>query len=78
MEEGAAELLEEELEMEVEDTGKGEGKVEEGGEGASREMGDLELLTQYAEPSGKTLVDARNGFNELSRLAMMWTVWYRW
>ena len=31
MEEGAAELLEEELEMEVEDTGKGEGKVEEGG-----------------------------------------------
>ena len=25
-----------------------------------------------------TLVDARNGFNELSRLAMLWTVRHRW
>ena len=24
------------------------------------------------------LVDARNGFNELSRLAMLWTVQHRW
>ena len=33
-----------------------------------------QFLTQEAEPSGTTLVDARNGFNELSRLAMLWTV----
>ena len=24
------------------------------------------------------LVDARNGFNDLSRLTMMWTVWHSW
>ena len=29
-------------------------------------------------PGGTTLVDARNGFNELSRLAMLWTVRHRW
>ena len=38
----------------------------------------LELLTQDADPSETMLVDARNGFNELSRLAMLWTVRYRW
>ena len=38
----------------------------------------LRILTQDAEPSGKTLVDAHNGFNELSRLAMLWTVRHRW
>jgi hypothetical protein len=29
-------------------------------------------------PEGLTLVDARNGFNKLSRYAMLWTAWYRW
>eukprot|EP00957_Ditylum_brightwellii_P017652 1329895-Ditylum_brightwellii.AAC.1 len=29
-------------------------------------------------PGGTTLVDARNGFNELSRMAMLWTVRHRW
>ena len=38
----------------------------------------LEFLTQDAEPSGTTLVDARNGFNELRRLEMLWTVRHRW
>ena len=30
------------------------------------------------EPAGLTLVDARNGFNELSRFAMLWTVRHLW
>ena len=25
-----------------------------------------------------TLIDSRNGFNEISRLVMMWTVRYHW
>ena len=25
-----------------------------------------------------TLIDARNGFNKLSLLVMLWTVWHRW
>eukprot|EP00957_Ditylum_brightwellii_P165584 12605519-Ditylum_brightwellii.AAC.1 len=29
-------------------------------------------------PGGTTLVDARNGFNELSRFAMLWKVRHRW
>eukprot|EP00957_Ditylum_brightwellii_P138148 10531197-Ditylum_brightwellii.AAC.1 len=29
-------------------------------------------------PGGTTLVDARNGFNEISRLAMLWKVRHRW
>ena len=36
------------------------------------------VLTQDAEPGGTTLVDARNGFNDLIRLAMLWTVRHRW
>ena len=62
-EEEAAELLEEALGMEVEETGEGKGKEEV--EGASRSLGALEFLTQDAEPSGTTLVDARNGFKQI-------------
>eukprot|EP00957_Ditylum_brightwellii_P030888 2340803-Ditylum_brightwellii.AAC.1 len=29
-------------------------------------------------PGGTTLVDARNGFNKLSRMAMLWTVRHWW
>ena len=36
------------------------------------------LLTQDAEPGGKTIVDSCNGFNELIRLEMLWTVRHRW
>ena len=57
---------------------KEEGEGEEGGEGTLRALGDLEFLTQKAEPSRTTLVDACNGFNELSRLTMMWTVRNFW
>ena len=53
-------------------------KGEEGGDGTQRALEALEFLTQDAEPSGNTLVDARTGFNELSRLAMLWTVRHRW
>ena len=53
-------------------------KGEEGGEGTPRELRALEFLTQDAETSGTTLVDAHNGFKELIRLAMLWTVQHRW
>ena len=51
---------------------------EEGGDGTLRAMGTLEFIPQDAEPNGTTLADARNGFNDLSRLAMLWTVRHCW
>ena len=74
-EEGLAVALET---QEMETEGDGGSKGEEGGGGTQRALEALEFLTQYAEPSGTTLVDARNGFNDLSRLAMLCTVWHRW
>ena len=41
------------------------------GDGHLRALGDLELLNQDVDPSGTMLVDACNGFNEMSRLAML-------
>ena len=74
-EEEAAAGLEAALEME---SVEGEGREgEEGGGGIQRALGAIELLTQEAEQRGTTFVDARNGFNELSRLAMLWTVQHR-
>ena len=70
-EEGIAYALE--MEEEVDSESKGE----EGGGGNQRALEALEFLTQEAEPSGTAIVDARNGFNELSRLAMLWTVQHR-
>ena len=75
-EEEAEEGTEVALEMVVEGDRGSEG--EEGGGGTQRALEALELLTQEAEPSGTTLVDARNGFNELSRLAMLWNVRHCW
>ena len=75
-EEEAMEQLTTSLEMEVEEDMGSEGEDE--GEGTQRTLGALELFTQDAEPSGTTRVDARNEFNKLSRLAMMWTVRHRW
>ena len=46
--------------------------------GTQRALGALEFLTQDADPSGTTLGDARNGFNDLIRLSMIWTVRHRW
>ena len=62
--------------MEVEGDRGSEGE-EEGG-GTQRALEALEFLTQDAEPSGTTLVDSHNGFNKLSRLAVLWTVQHRW
>ena len=77
--EEAAEGLETALatqEMDVEGDGGREG--EEGGGGTQRALEALEFLTPDAEPSGTTLVVAHNGFNELSRLAMLCTVRHCW
>ena len=76
IEEEAVEGLEAELEMELEGATESEG--EEDGVGTQRALVTLEFLTQDSELSGTTLVNARNGFNKLSRLAMLWTVQHRW
>ena len=64
------------IDMAFEEDRGSEGEEEVGG--TQRALGSLEFLTQEAEPSRTTLVDARNGFNELSRLAMLWTGRHRW
>ena len=74
-EEEVAEGLEAALEMEVEERGR---EGEEGGGGNQQALESLEFLTQESEPSGTMIVDSRNGFKELSRLAMLWTVRHRW
>ena len=38
----------------------------------------IEILPQEAELGRINLIDARNRFNNLIRLAMPWTVCYRW
>ena len=53
-------------------------KGEEDLGGTQRALGALELLTHEDDSNRTTLVDDRNGFNKLSRLAMLWTVWHRW
>ena len=79
-EEEVAEGLEAALGVKVDGYGKDEdaGKSEEEGVGKLRALGSPEFLSQDADPSRTTLVDARNGLNELSRLAIMWTVQHRW
>ena len=62
------------LETEAKETGEGE----EGDDGTRRALGDLEFLTQDAEPSRTTIVDTCNEFRNLSRLEMLWTVRHRW
>ena len=76
MGEEAAEGLEAALGVEVEEDGGSKGK--EGGDGTPRALGALEFITQDAEPIGTTLVDTRNGFNDMIRLAMLWNVWHLW
>ena len=63
------------LEMEVEYR---ESEGEEGSGVTQRALEALDFPTQEAEPSSTTLVDACNGFNELSRLAMLWNVQHHW
>ena len=75
-EEKADEGLAAALEMEVEVDWGSEG--EEGGGGTIIGLVAREFLTQEIDPNVTTLVDSRNGFNKLSRLAMIWTVRHRW
>ena len=75
-EEEAEEGMASAIRMEVEADMGSEG--EEGGGGTQQELEALEFLTQEAEPSGTTLVDARNGFNKLSRLAILCTLRHHW
>ena len=75
-EEEATEGLAVALEMQVEEDEGSDG--EEGGGGTQQAVEALEFLTQEAESSGTTLIDARNGFNKLSRLDMLRTVQHRW
>ena len=49
-------------------------KGEEGGGGTQLALESLEFLIQEAELIRTTLVDARNGFNELSCFAMLCSV----
>ena len=63
-EEEAVEGLSASLEMEVKENRGSEGEEYVGG--AQRSLGSLEFLTQNADPSGTTLVDAHNGFNKMS------------
>ena len=55
-----------------------ESEVEEGCGGTQWALEALDFFTQEADPSGTTLVDVRNGFDKLSRLAMLWTVRHLW
>ena len=55
--------------------------VEEGGGGLVGSLLELEatgLLTQEEEPGSTILVNACNDFNELIRLAILWTVHHHW
>ena len=74
----AAEGLAASLVIEVEEDRGGEGEGEEVGAQTQGALGALEFLTQDAEPSRITIVDACNGFNKLSRLEILWTVQHRW
>ena len=79
-EEEAKEGLKAALEMEIEKEwgGEGKGEGEEGSDGTQGALGALEFLTQDADPSGTTLIDACNGFNKLIRLTMLRTVQHCW
>ena len=75
---GAEEEADNNVEMALDMEVDGGGEGEEEGEGTLRSLEATEFLSQYAEPSGTTLVDSRNGFNKLSRVALLWTVRHRW
>ena len=64
----------------VQETGEDDvvSKGEEEGDVNLRALGALEFQTQDADPSGTMLIDTRNGFNEMSRLAMLWNLRHGW
>ena len=64
--------------MGMEGIGGGEKKGEEGGEDALWVSTAAGWITQEDLPRVTTLVDACNGFNKMSCLAMVWTVRHHW
>ena len=66
------------LQIEIEEVGEVDGEGKEEVDWTLRALGDLEFLTQDAELSGKSLIDSRNGLNDLSRLSMLWIVQKCW
>ena len=58
--------------------GVGRGRGKGRGWGYSKETESHRVPDQEADPSGITLVDSCNGFNNLSRLAILWTVRHCW
>ena len=75
-EEEAAEGISAALGMKVEEYRGSEGDDEGGG--TLRSLEALEFITQEAEPRSTTIIDSRNRFNKLRRLAMLWTVRHHW
>ena len=60
--------------MEVEGTSdKGEGL-----EGGLLALGATGCLTKEADPGGTMIIDPCNGFNNMSRLVILWTLLHRW
>ena len=55
-----------EQEMEVEEGREDLMEEEEEGDGTQRALGALDLLTKDSDPSVTTIVDAHNGFNDMS------------
>ena len=78
IEEEAAEIFTVVQEMEVEEEREDLVEGEYKGDGNLRALGALEFLTKDAETTRTMIVDARNGFNDMSRLAMLWTMRHRW
>ena len=60
--------------MEVVRGKEGEGETE----GTLMALGSTGFLTQEKYLGGPVLIDARNGFNKFSCLAMLWTVQHIW
>ena len=73
-EEEAVGIIEKAIGMEIEEEGKGE----KGGDGTLRALVAIEFLIQEVDLIGTKLADSYNGFNELSRLEIMWTVRHLW
>ena len=71
-----AEGMEEMEEGEVDEV---EAETQAAAAAAVATLGELtDAVNARDDGVGLTLVDARNGFNELSRMAMLWTVRHRW
>ena len=73
--EGSAANLVDVLGIEVE---RGLDEGEGGGGGYMLALESTGIITQEADMGGTALVDARNGFNGMTHLEMMWTIRHCW